>query len=146
MHQSGQLRAHSMHTVHASWSRAMTPRARGTGVSLTSGYMTVFRCLDGRKMVLNIVDRVTHMPFHGPSPGHGLVLNQITTLRIAVTAMLARARGTSTFQASGWSWSSRNRGNVQRNHSMTKTSTKDLATSTIGPSTVARSPLSPGKW
>ena len=29
--------AQSMQTVHASWSRAMTPRARGTGVSLTTG-------------------------------------------------------------------------------------------------------------
>src|SRR5688572_6225411 len=98
MHQSGQLRAHSMHTVHASWSRAITPRARGTGVSLTSGYITVFRCLLGKKMVLNIVDRVTHIPFHRPAPGIVRVVNQITTLRIAVTAMLARATGTSTFQ------------------------------------------------
>src|SRR5918994_7639466 len=41
MHQSGQLRAHSMQTVQFSSRRAMTPRARGAGSSFSWGYCTV---------------------------------------------------------------------------------------------------------
>src|SRR5690606_41602290 len=109
----------------------MTPRARGTGVSLTSGYITVFRCFPGMKMVLNIVERVTHMPFHSPSPGNVRVLTQSTTFRIAVTAMLARATGTSTFQAMDWSWSSGNRWNVHQYTNIMMTIWIVMATDTI---------------
>ena len=41
MHQSGQLRAHSMHDVQLSSRRAMTPRARVGGASFSCGYCTV---------------------------------------------------------------------------------------------------------
>ena len=41
MHQSGQLRTHSMQTVQFSSSSAMTPRARVGGASFSCGYCTV---------------------------------------------------------------------------------------------------------
>jgi hypothetical protein len=47
MHQSGQLRAHSMHAVQLSSLRAMTPRARVGGALLLVGYCTVAAPLDG---------------------------------------------------------------------------------------------------
>src|SRR5215510_10699010 len=50
MHQSGQLRAHSMHTVQLSSLRAMTPRDRAAGVSFSCGYCTVAAPLDGAGM------------------------------------------------------------------------------------------------
>src|SRR5215210_4193478 len=59
MHQSGQLRAHSMQTVQFSSLSAMTPRARVGGASLTLGYWVVTA---GRVIVLN----VTPSPLSSP--------------------------------------------------------------------------------
>ena len=52
MHQSGQLRAHSMQTVQLSSLRAMTPRDRGAGVSFSWGYCTVAAPFDGAGMIV----------------------------------------------------------------------------------------------
>src|SRR4029453_17905266 len=52
MHQSGQLRAHSMQTVQLSSLRAMTPRARGAGASFSWGYCTVAAPLAGAGMTV----------------------------------------------------------------------------------------------
>ena len=51
MHQSGQLRAHSMQTVQFSSLRAMTPRARGAGVLL------LVRVLHGGRALGRVRDR-----------------------------------------------------------------------------------------
>src|SRR5215207_410196 len=76
MHQSGQLRAHSMQTVQLSSLRAMTPRDRGAGVSFSCGYWTVAAPFDGAgmsvlspragKVVFTIVFNVTPRPFTRP--------------------------------------------------------------------------------
>jgi hypothetical protein len=54
MHQSGQLREQSMHTVQFSSLRAMTPRARGAGDSDSCGYWTVTAPLVGAGMSVRI--------------------------------------------------------------------------------------------
>src|SRR5262245_30444071 len=59
MHQSGQERAHSMHTVQFSSLSAMTPRARGAGSSRSCGYCTVTA---GRVMVRNVTPSPVSMP------------------------------------------------------------------------------------
>src|SRR4029453_17989325 len=76
MHQSGQLRAHSMHTVQLSSLRAMTPRDRAAGVSFSWGYCTVAAPLDGAgisvlmprdgNIVLRMVLKVTPRPLTRP--------------------------------------------------------------------------------
>ena len=51
MHQSGQLREQSMHTVQFSDLSAITPRARGAGASFSCGYCTVTApCFTGAGM------------------------------------------------------------------------------------------------
>src|SRR5215217_2216632 len=63
MHQSGQLRAQSMHTVQLSSRSAMTPRARVGGASFSLGYWTVSApWVTVRPSVFN----VTPMPFRRP--------------------------------------------------------------------------------
>src|SRR5438067_4605737 len=62
MHQSEQLRAHSMQTVQFSSFRAMTPRARMVGVSFSFGYCVV---TPGFSMLLS----VTPKPLTSPCPG-----------------------------------------------------------------------------
>src|ERR671919_1903704 len=76
MHQSGQLRAHSMQTVQLSSLRAMTPRARGAGSSFSWGYCTVAAPFDGAgmsvlrprdgKVVFTMVLSVTPKPLTSP--------------------------------------------------------------------------------
>ncbi len=76
MHQSGQLRAHSMQTVQLSSLRAMTPRARGAGDSFSRGYCTVAAPREGEGIsvlrprlgnsVRNISRRVTPKPTTRP--------------------------------------------------------------------------------
>src|SRR5919107_1066708 len=75
MHQSGQLRAHSMQTVQFSSLSAMTPRARGAGSSRSCGYCTVTA---GFSIVLNVMPRPPITPgslgffieIASPSDGH----------------------------------------------------------------------------
>src|ERR1700759_5204270 len=59
MHQSGQDRAHSMHTVQFSSLSAMTPRARGVACSFSCGYCTVTA---GLNIVRNVTPRPDVMP------------------------------------------------------------------------------------
>src|SRR5437764_14940584 len=88
MHQSGQLRAHSMQTVQFSSFNAMTPRARVGGASLTRGYCTV-------TARLVIVRKVTPRPFSRPvgiqSGAEGIAQN--TTFKTAVAMRLTRDKG-----------------------------------------------------
>src|SRR3954465_4594652 len=63
MHQSGQLRAHSMQTVQLSSRKAMTPRARFVGASFSCGYCTVLAPLV--IVVINVL-KVTPSPFIRP--------------------------------------------------------------------------------
>ena len=52
-----------MQTVQASVSSAITPRARGTGISFSVGYITVGG-------FLNMAFSVNHMPCHRPTNGN----------------------------------------------------------------------------
>src|SRR3954452_13031138 len=93
MHQSGQLRAHSMQTVQFSSFNAMTPRARVGGASLTRGYCTV-------TARLVIVRKVTPRPFSSPvgnQSGAGIAQN--TTFKTAVAMRLTSDNGMRNFQA-----------------------------------------------
>ena len=63
-----------MQTVHASTSRAMTPRARGTGTSLTTGYCTV-----GTRVTIALM--VTFMPFSSPPSGSLAELRSTSVIR-----------------------------------------------------------------
>src|SRR4030095_8461958 len=125
MHQSGQLRAHSMQTVQLSSLRAMTPRARGAGASFSWGYCTVAAPLDGagmsglmppgRNIVRVIVLNVTPRPLTRPGVlGAGSLAIYQATFNAMVARMFTSDSGMRTFQASCWSWSSRNRGEVKR--------------------------------
>ncbi len=76
MHQSGQLRTHSMQTVQFSDFSAITPRARGAGDSFSCGYWTVTapRLGDGMSVmmprfgnsVLSSSPKVIRMPVNRP--------------------------------------------------------------------------------
>src|SRR5262245_65455662 len=98
MHQSGQLRAHSMQTVQFSSLRAMTPRARGAGISFSRGYCTVAAPIDGAGISVfmhrggNVdflmVLRVTPKPLTSPGAlGAGNVAIQHTSFTAMVASM-----------------------------------------------------------
>src|SRR5215212_12094990 len=93
MHQSGHERAHSMQTVQLSSRRAITPRARVGGDSLTCGYWTV---LAPSLNVRNIVPIVTPRPLTRPGT---FGIGYTATFRTAVTTMLSSETGISTFHA-----------------------------------------------
>src|SRR3954447_23535919 len=93
MHHSGELRAHSMQTVQFSDLRAITPRDRVGGASLTRGYCTV-------TARLVIVRDVTPRPFNRPvgiQSGAGIAQN--TTFKTAVAMRLTSESGIRNFQA-----------------------------------------------
>src|SRR4029434_1617410 len=114
-----------MHTVQFSSLRAMTPRERGAGVSFSWGYCTVAAPLDGagisvlmpragnsvRVIVLNVTPRPLTRP--GVLGAGSLAIYQ-ATFSAMVARMFTSDSGMRTFQASCWSWSSRNRGEVKR--------------------------------
>src|SRR3954468_17764240 len=154
MHQSGHSRAHSMQAVQFSSWRAMAPRDRGAGCSLTFGYGTVTGPpprLAGLS-VWTISPKVTPRPLIRPlngASGTGALLHRAhgahhrTTTSTAVTVIHTSERGIRYFQASFCSWSSRKRGYVNRTQKMTKPTSMILASRTIGPRTY-QMPLSMG--
>src|SRR4051794_11763689 len=93
MHQSGQLRTHSMQTVQFSDLRAITPRDRVGGASLTCGYCTVTARL---VMVRNVTPRPFNSPV-GIQSGAGIAQN--TTFRTAVAMRFTSDKGMRNFQA-----------------------------------------------
>ena len=109
MHQSGHERAHSMQAVQFSSCNAITPRARIGGDSFSLGYCTVAA---PSVTVRTSVPNVTPSPLTRPGTlgMRDQLLGHQATFTMAVTAMLARDRGISTFHANAWGWSSRKRG------------------------------------
>ncbi len=65
-------------------------------------------------------------------------------MNVAVSTMLTSAAGMSHFQASVWSWSSRNRGNVQRIQMKMNDSSRTFVSNTTGPRKLSASSLTNG--
>jgi hypothetical protein len=100
--------------------------------------------LGGRKIVLNMVDSVTHIPFQRPYPGNVRLSSSDHHLEDGRHGDVRQGERDEDLPGDLCSWSSRKRGKVQRNQIMAKISRKTLATRMSGPRTTNWSSLRPG--